>query len=128
MRYLLLVEFFATATAGIIMTWVFGETLEFQYTFIFTAAAVFGILGSLLILMFTEPVENGGAPVYRGLREALKETLQDKYFRRLCSLDALFGLAMSLSWPYFLVVMIRKLQATKFEIAIASIIFGVTAL
>ena len=118
---------FATATAGIIMTWVFGRTLESQYAFIFTAAAVFGILGSLLILMFREPIENGGVPVYRGLRKALKETLKDKYFRRLCSLEALFGLAMSLSWPYFSVVMIRKLQATKFEIAIASIIFGITA-
>ncbi len=117
----------ATAIAGIVMTWIMGATLESQYTFAFTAAAIFGVLGSLLILKFREPVEDGGTPVYQGLKRAIKETLKNKYFRRLCSLEVIFGVAMSMSWPYFSVVMIRKLQASKFEIAIASIIFGVTA-
>jgi len=118
---------FATAIAGIIMTWVLGQTLESQYTFVFTAAAVFGILGSLLILKFKEPVENGNTSVYRGLKVALRETLRNKYFRRFCSLEVFFETAMSMSWPYFSVVMVRKLEATKFEIAVASIIFGATA-
>ncbi len=118
---------FATAIAGIIMTWVLGQTLESQYTFVFTAAAVFGILGSLLILKFKEPVENGNTSVYRGLKVALRETLRNKYFRRFCSLEVFFETAMSMSWPYFSVVMVKKLEATKFEIAVASIIFGATA-
>lgn len=118
---------FATAIAGIIMTWILGQTLESQYAFAFIAAAFFGILGSLFILKFKEPVENGGTLLYRGLKTSLREAFKNGYFRRLCSLEALFGMAMSMSWPYFSVVMVRKLEASKFEIAVASIIFGATA-
>ena len=114
----------ATMIAGVLMTYFLYESLYEQYLVAFIGAALTGVITSFLAITLKEVPLN--SPTGRSLSTSLTVALNNGYFKTILILEGYWMFAMSLSWPYFAVVMVNKLQATKLEIAIASILFGIS--
>ncbi len=82
-------------------------------------AALSGIIADLSIMFYKETPYTD-APSARS--SPVMSIIRNSYFKRLWVLECMFFFAMSIAWPYFSVVMIRRLHASKFEIAIQSML------
>lgn len=86
--------------------------------FLFTA--IIGILSSLLSLTINERPRSGNGP--RRFPPLLRLLSQPGDFRRFSFVAVFFSFAMSMAWPYFIVVQRDWLQNSIYEIALASVL------
>jgi MFS family permease len=107
---------------------IFGEVLlpvqtpaevwrEAYYGAFFFAACV-GIVSSLLAIRIREKPKKDNGP--RKFPPILRLLSQPGDFRRFCFVAVFFSFAMSMAWPYFIVVQKVWLNSSNLEIAIAS--------
>jgi len=113
----------STVFSGVIMTFIFFDRLEGYYP-IFMFSAITGIISSFIILTLEDPVVDNS-----NLRLDVKvfgKMVKDPYFGRFLLVSAFFSLSMSIAWPYFSIIPIRFIQASKLEISIQSVLTVVT--
>lgn len=84
--------------------------------FFFTA--IVGIIASILSITIKDHPKSSDGP--REFPPILKLLSQPSDFRRFCFIAVFFSFAMSIAWPYFILVQKEWLNNTNFEIAIAS--------
>ena len=89
----------------------------------FYVTALVGIVSSLIALTIKEKPRNDS--VRRGFPPMFRLLSQPGDFRRLCAVATFFSFAMSMAWPYFVVVQRVWLSNTLLEIAIASAIMSI---
>lgn len=123
----------ATLFTGIILTFAFGENIDYhKFVFIPVAIGVFiSILAVLPFLKITEPLQRKGYLIdkqRRSLKEGLKEIINNKPFRKFTLLYSIFGLFWTMSWPLFSIKQVNILDATPLEIALMEIIFAMTSM
>jgi len=92
--------------------------------FFFTA--VVGIISSLLSLTIKEHPKSGDGP--RKFPPIHRLLSQQGDFRRFCFIAVFFSFAMSMAWPYFIVVQKSWLNNSNLEIAIASAVMTLSAI
>ena len=84
----------------------------------FVLTAIFGIAASLLSLTIREkPRSNNGPRKFPPMHRLLS---QPSEFRKFSFVAVFFSFAMSMAWPYFIVVQRDWLGSSIFEIALAS--------
>ncbi len=96
------------------------EAWRRAYYLPFLTTAVVGIVASVISLTIEERMTEGDGR--RPFPPVLRLLSQPGDFRRFCMIAVFFSFAMSMAWPYFMVVQKTWLGATMFEIAIASAI------
>jgi len=84
--------------------------------FFFTA--IVGIVASLLSITIKQHQKQGDGP--RRFPPIHRLLSQPNDFRRFCFIAVFFSFAMSLAWPYFIIVQKTWLKNSNLEIAIAS--------
>jgi MFS family permease len=105
---------FGTLIFPSVEAWREAYYLPFYFT------AVIGIIASLLSLKICEKPRDPNRP--RSFPPVLKLLSRPGEFRRFSFVAVFFSFAMSMAWPYFIVVQRIWLSNTLFEIAIASAI------
>lgn len=97
-----------------------GQVWREVYIVPFYMTAMIGIVASILSLKINErPRMNGER---RGFPPVLKLLTRPGDFRKFCFTATFFSFAMSMAWPFFIVVQREWLGNTLFEIAVASAI------
>jgi MFS family permease len=94
------------------------QTFRDQYYGPFFFTAVVGIIASLLSLTIKEHAKQLDGP--RRFPPLHRLLSQPGDFRRLCFVAVFFSFAMSVAWPYFIIVQKTWLNNSNLEIAIAS--------
>lgn len=89
----------------------------------FYFTAIIGIISSLVSMRIKE--DHIGSKEERGFPPILTLLSKPGDFRRLCFIAVFFSFAMSMSWPYFVVVQREWLENTLLEIAIASALMSI---
>jgi len=112
---------FGTLFSGYYMTIIIGEKNINQYVFSFTLAGIFLIITGLTALLLKE--KSSYSTTY-SLSEILSSLRNNKLFLTLCMIEAFWSFTLSFPWPIFSAAYIYKLNATKIEIATASVFFN----
>lgn len=94
------------------------QTFRVQYYGPFFFTAIIGIVSSLLSLTIKEHRKQSDGP--RKFPPIHRLLSQPGDFRRFCFVAVFFSFAMSMAWPYFIVVQKTWLNNSNLEIAIAS--------
>lgn len=110
----------ATVASGLVMTTLGGSNGVFAIP-LFSAAAL-GILAYTVILAIRESPRRVVVrrPIL-DIRSLMADINVNPGFRSLCVTQAIYTLAMSIAWPIFPVTMIRTLNASMFEVSLASV-------
>lgn len=96
-----------TAVGGIIggviylIAGVISEYMVDAYIFLFTIAGISFIFASIVVIIFSKICIVPKIPEDNGDGVSLLDPLRVGFFRKFVLVDALFGLAMSTSWPLF---------------------------
>jgi len=85
----------------------------------FFLTAIIGISSSILSLLINEKPRKHDGP--RRFPPLLKLLSRPGDFRRFSFVAVFFSFAMSMAWPYFIIVQRKWLENTIFEIALASV-------
>ncbi len=110
-----------TLFSGYYMTMIIGENNINQYAFSFTVAGLFLIVTGLTALFLKENKSyNNGY----NLSEIVRSLRSNRLFLELCLIEAFWSFTLSFPWPIFSAAYIYKLNATKIEIATASMFFN----
>ncbi|MHA1596242.1 MAG: MFS transporter [Candidatus Asgardarchaeia archaeon] len=113
----------STVLSGIVMTLIFFDKLEGYYPMFFFSA-ITGIVSSFIILTLEDPiVDNSNLSLDVKL---FGKMFKDQYFGRFLIVSAFFSLSMSLAWPYFSIILLRFVKASKLEVSISNVLTVVT--
>ena len=123
----------ATLFTGVVLTYVFGENIEYQkYILIPVGIGVFiSILAVQPFRKIKEPLQQEGVTLERyegSLKDGLKEIFRNKPFTKFTMLYSIFGIFWTFSWPLFSIKQVNILNATAIEIALMEVIFPVTSM
>ncbi|MCE7741207.1 MAG: MFS transporter [Candidatus Heimdallarchaeota archaeon] len=123
----------ATLFTGVILTFAFGENIDYK-KFIYIPVAI-GVIISIIaiipLLRITEPLQREGAifdKTTRPLKESLRDIFKNKPFVKFTLLYSIFGLFWTFSWPLFSIKQVNILGATPLEIALLEIVFALTSM
>ncbi len=94
------------------------EAWREPYYLPFYLTAVTGLLAAVLCFTIKENPRNGNGK--HGFPPMLKLLTRPGDFRRLCFTATFFSFAMSMAWPFFIIVSVVWLKMTLLQIAIAS--------
>ncbi|MFX0108593.1 MAG: MFS transporter [Candidatus Hodarchaeota archaeon] len=103
-----------------------GHEPRSSYYILFYMTAIVGIAAALLTLAIRERPRDDAKK--REFPPVLKLLSQPGMFRRFCFISVFFSFAMSMAWPYFMVVQVEWLNNTDLQIAIASAVMTATTL
>ncbi len=123
----------ATLFTGVILTFAFGENIEYQKYILIPVGL--GVLISIIAVLpfrkIEEPLRREGVQFEKtdgNLKDGIKEIFRNKPFRKFMLLYSIFGLFWTFSWPLFSLKQINILNATAVEVALLEIIFAVTTI
>ncbi len=123
----------ATIFTGIVLTFAFGENIDYQkYILIPVGVGVFiSLLAVIPFRKVEEPLLKEGVEIdktEKTLKESIKEVYNNRPFRKFVILYSLYGLIWTFSWPLFSIKQVNILNATPMQIAYLEIIFAITSL
>ncbi len=123
----------ATLFTGVILTFAFGENIDYQkYILIPVAIGVFiSIIAVIPFRKIKEPLLRDDLPIEKttlSLKESIREVFNNKPFRKFVILYSIFGLFWTFSWPLFSIKQVNILNASALQIALLEIVFAVTSL
>ena len=123
----------ATLFTGVILTYAFGENIDYQkYIDIPVAIGIFiSILAVIPFRKIEEPLLRNGAELEKpklSFKQTAKEVFSNKPFRKFTILYSIFGIFWTFSWPLFSIKQVNILGAEPVEIAILEIIFALTSM
>ena len=123
----------ATLFTGVILTFAFGENIDYQkYVYIPVLIGVFiSIIAVIPFLKIKEPLQREGTRFQKyskSLKESLKEIFKHKPFIRFTSFYAIYGIFWTFSWPLFSIKQVDILKVSPIQIALLEIIFAITSL
>ncbi len=108
----------STIISGVIMTFIAFNGVKETYTIPFYLSALTGILSAVIVIFLREPAKKENS---RKTPKLLLKIINDNaYFRNLLLASIIFSFGMSLIWPYFPIVFVRVIHATKLEISLQS--------
>ena len=110
----------AIVASGIVMT-ILGEDSG-VFTIPLVSAAALGILAYVVLLAIKESPRRviTRRPIL-DVRSLIADVNVNPSFRSLCATQALYVLAMSIAWPVFPVTMVKILNASMFDVSLASV-------
>ncbi|MFB0568319.1 MAG: MFS transporter [Nitrososphaeria archaeon] len=118
----------ATAFAGAFSMFSSDGSLELYQT-PFLLAAALGVAASLAVLPIREARRETRKPGSKpSVMQQLKNIRRSRDLARFLWINALFGFFMSISWPLFSITLVKIVDASLFEVALASVLQGVLAL
>lgn len=118
----------ATAFAGAFSMFSADGSLD-VYQAPFLLAAALGLVASLAVLPIREGRREAKKPGARpSLVQQLKNIGRSRDFARFLWISTLYGFFMSISWPLFSITLVKIVNASLFEVSLASIFQGVLAL
>ncbi|TFG07075.1 MFS transporter [Candidatus Thorarchaeota archaeon] len=100
------------------------EVWKQVYYLPFYLTAITGIIASLLSIGIQTRNDSSGVP--REFPPVLRLLSEPSEFRKLCFVATFFSFAMSMAWPFWIIVQRQWLNNTLLEIAIASAIMTLT--
>ncbi|MGQ4833520.1 MAG: MFS transporter [Candidatus Asgardarchaeia archaeon] len=108
----------STVVSGVIMTFIAFDSVKATYTIPFYLSAVTGILSACIVIFLKEPKRNINSK--RTPKLLLRIIRDNNYFSRLLLASVIFSFGMSLIWPYFPIIFVRIIHASKLEISLQS--------
>jgi len=120
----------ATLLSGVIMIQV-GGTPQQMFFIPFLIAMVCGGVSAVVMLLVRE--KNGRNQLSNkrflsDILDAAKQAGKTPDFVRYCLVSSIFGFFMSISWPLFSITLVRVLKASMLEIALVSVVQGVSTI
>ncbi len=123
----------ATLFTGVVLTFAFGENIDYQ-KFVYIPVAVgvgISIIAVIPFFRIKEPLQREGAffhHSYTNLKDSFKEILRNKLFTKFTLFYAIYGIFWTFSWPLFSIKQVNILGASPLQIALLEIIFALTSL
>ena len=118
----------ATTFAGAFSMLTADGSLE-TYQIPFLLAAALGLSSCIAALPIEEARRKATKPGLKpGLEQQLKNIRRSTDLTRFLWINALYGFFMAISWPLFAITLVKVVNASLFEVALASVLQGVLAL
>ena len=106
----------ATILSGALMTLIVTSSVREVYVIPFYLSAISGILASVVVVFIKEPTIKNKKNKSTGFM--LKKIGINKHFKKLLLASIVYSGGMSMIWPYFPIILVNIIHASKIEISL----------